>query len=239
MSTTGELDAVAQERQRILEEYRRREREIPSDRYAPWKADAILMRTSRSRLAAKLLHRAGVFPRAGDPCLEVGFGSLGWLGELLCWGLRQADLHGIELDPARLGRAKEILPVADLRLGDATELPWESESFRLVIASTVMSSILESAVRRLVAKEITRVLSPGGALLWWDFKVDNPQNSHVRRVQRRELRALFPTLKGEIRSVTLVPPLARLVAPRSWAIAAVLESIPLLRTHLLGVLKKS
>lgn len=239
MSTTEELDAVAQERRRILEEYRRREREIPSDRYAPWKADAILMRTSRSRLAAKLLHRAGVFPRAGDPCLEVGFGSLGWLGELLCWGLRQADLHGIELDPARLGRAQEILPVADLRLGDATELPWESESFRLVIASTVMSSILESAVRRLVAKEITRVLSPGGALLWWDFRVDNPQNSHVRRVQRRELRALFPTLKGEIRSVTLVPPLARLVAPRSWAIAAVLESIPLLRTHLLGVLKKS
>jgi ubiquinone/menaquinone biosynthesis C-methylase UbiE len=239
MSTREELDAVAHERRRILEEYRRREREIPSDRYAPWKADAILMRTSRSRLAAKLLHRAGVFPRAGDPCLEVGFGPLGWLGELLCWGLRQADLHGIELDPNRLGRVREILPVADLRLGDASALPWESESFRLVIASTVMSSILDSSVRRLVAQEITRVLSPGGALLWWDFRVDNPQNPHVRRVQRKELLDLFPTLKGEIRSVTLVPPLARLVAPRSWAIAAILESIPLLRTHLLGVLKKS
>ena len=239
MNTTEELDAVAQERRRILEEYGRRDREIPSDRYAPWKTDAILMRTSRSRLAAKLLHRAGRFPHAGDPCLEVGFGPLGWLGELLCWGLRQADLHGIELDPDRLGRVKEILPVADLRLGDASALPWESESFRLVIASTVMSSILEPRVRRLVAQEITRVLSPGGALLWWDFRVNNPQNSHVRRVPRRELRALFPTLKGEVRSVTLVPPLARLVAPRSWALAAVLESIPLLRTHLLGVLKKS
>ncbi len=209
------------------------------DLYAPWRADEIFMRSGRRRIAAATLHEAGVFPRAGDPCLEIGFGSLGWLGELLCWGVGQADLHGIDLDPARVGHAREILPWADLRVGDATDLPYESDSFRLVIASTVFTSILDLQVRRMVAREIARVLTPGGALLWYDFVVNNPKNPHVRKVGRKELRQLFPQLQGRMKSVTLAPPLARLVAPRSWLLATFLEGIPLLRTHLLAVLRKT
>ncbi len=224
--------------QRILAENRRREEEIEPDLYAPWQASTLLMRAGRTRAAARMLREAGVFPKAGDACLEIGFGSLGWLGELLCWGVGQADLHGIELDPARAGRAKEILPAADLRVGDAAALPWEGNSFRLVIASTVFTSILDRNVRRMVAREITRVLAPGGALLWYDFAVNNPRNPHVRGVNRRDLRELFPQLQGRMRSVTLAPPLARLMAPRSWLLATFLEGIALLRTHLLAVLSK-
>ncbi len=53
-----------------------------------------------------MLHRAGVFPKAGDPCLEVGFGWLGWLGNLLSWGVRERDLHGIDLNPAKVNRGR-------------------------------------------------------------------------------------------------------------------------------------
>ena len=43
--------------------------------------------------------------------------------------------------------------------------------------------------------------------MWYDFRFDNPQNRQVRGIGRRELRALFPQLRGRIRSVTLAPPL--------------------------------
>lgn len=187
-------------------------------------------------MAVTMLKRADVFPRAGGECLEVGFGSLGWLGELVTWGLRESDLHGIELDPVRARKAREILPGADLRLGDASQIPWADEFFELVVVSTVFTSILDVAVRQMVAGEITRVLAPGGAMLWYDFAVNNPSNPNVRKVGRRELRELFPELSGTIRSVTLAPPLARFVAPRSWVAATLLEALPLLRTHLIAVL---
>lgn len=65
---------------------------------------------------------------------------------------------------------------------------------------------------------------------------DNPRNPNVQRVTRRELATLFPTLHGPVCSVTLAPVLAREVAPRSWAVATLLEAVPFLRTPLVGVL---
>jgi ubiquinone/menaquinone biosynthesis C-methylase UbiE len=230
---------MAAERERILAESRRRAEEVSADRYAPWNPAEAMMRDGRRRVAADLLHRRGVFPRAGDPCLEVGCGRLGWLADLLGWGLQAVDLHGIDLDPERLEAARAAFPAADLRVGDATELPWAGDRFKLVIVSTVFSSILDESVRAEVAGEIVRVLAPGGALLWYDFSRDNPANANVRGVRRGEIRRLFEELKGPIRRVTLAPPLARVVAPRSLVLATALEVVPWLRTHLVAVLVKS
>lgn len=219
--------------------YAGRERQLGSEAYAPWKVEEIFMRTGRRRAAARLLTKAGAVPKPGDACLEVGYGSLGWLGELICWGVREEDLHGIELDDTRAQRARNALPLADLRVGDASAMPWPDGTFRLVIASTVFTSILDPVVRRMVAGELDRVLAPGGALLWYDFAVNNPRNPDVRGIGREAVRALFPSLRGTVRSVTLAPPLARFIAPRSWWMATVLEEIPLLRTHLIAVLQKN
>jgi ubiquinone/menaquinone biosynthesis C-methylase UbiE len=238
MGEVDDMDFVAVERQRILAEYFRREREVSTELYAPWDPAEMFSRANRKRVAATLLHRSGAFPKAGDSCLEIGIGTLGWLGELISWGVRAPDIHGIDLQTTRIEKAREILPSCDLRTGDASALPWSDNSFNLVIASTVLSSILKPEVRRLVASEITRVLMPGGALLWYDFAYNSPRNPQVRKVDRRELCVLFPQLRGSIRSITLAPPLARLVAPRSWTLAVLLETIPFLRTHLLAVLRK-
>lgn len=234
---TDAADAIERERQRVLDVYARRDAET-GDLYAPWRADEFFMRTGRRRIAVRLLAEAGVFPKAGDPCLEVGFGSLGWLGELISWGVREPDLHGIDLDPRRVRRGREILPGADLQLGDASRMPWADGTFRLVIASTVFTSILDPSVRGSVAREIVRVLAPGGAFLFYDFAVNNPKNPDVRAIRRRELARLFPDLSGRVRRVTLAPPLARLIAPRSWLAATLLEALPPLRTHLLAVMVK-
>jgi ubiquinone/menaquinone biosynthesis C-methylase UbiE len=239
MKASNNAPFVTAERERIQLEYQRRAREVSSDRYAPWQPSCQFMLDGRNRIASAMLHRLGVFPMPGDQCLEVGFGSLGWLSELIGWGVSESDLHGIELDPARSLQARRVLPVADLRTGDASELPWADETFQLAISSTLFTSILDQNVRRLVADQIVRVLAPGGALLWYDFAYDNPANPSVRGIGRRELKQLFPTLHGKIRSITLAPPLARLLAPHWWTLATFLEGIPLLRTHLIAVLIKT
>lgn len=238
MSVPEQSDFISREQERMHAENLRRKLEINPDTYAHWQPAEIFMRAGRKLTAPLMLQRAGAFPAPGDQCLEIGFGSLGWLGDLISWGVRESDIHGIELEPNRVALAREILPSADLRVGDAAALPWNNDTFKLVISSIVFTSILDANVRRIVADEITRVLKPGGALLWWDFAVNNPGNPHVHKVGRRELKRLFPRLEGQVKSVTLAPPLARLVAPRSWALAALLESVPLLRTHLLAVLIK-
>jgi hypothetical protein len=52
------------------------------------------------------------------------------------------------------------------------------------------------------------------------------------------LRRLFPGFAMRIRRVTLAPPLARLVAPRSRLAADLLERLPPLRTHILALIRK-
>jgi ubiquinone/menaquinone biosynthesis C-methylase UbiE len=234
-----ELNAVLSERRRIQVEYQQRANEIKSDLYAPWQPAQVFLTTVRKAVAARMLKEAQVFPRIDHRCLEVGCGTGGWLADLISWGVREPDLHGIDINALRISRAKEILPAADLRIGDATELPWDSCTFNLVISSTLFTSVLDPGVRRLIAREIVRVLAPGGALLWYDFAFNNPKNRHVRGISSSEVRKLFPQLAGKIRSVTLAPPLARLIVPASWTLASLLEAVPFLRTHLLAALIKS
>lgn len=217
-----------------------RERALTSrdELYAPWQPAEMLGRVGRRRLAMRMLRESGSFPHAGDRCLEVGYGKLGWLADLLEWGVRETDLHGIELDPDRAAIAQAALPAADLRVGNATQLPWPANAFRLVVVSTVFTSVLDTDIRRQLSDEITRVITPGGALLFYDFAVRSRSNPHTRAIGRAEIRRLFPALDGRIASATLAPVVSRRVAPVSWALATCLEAIPLLRTHLLAVLVK-
>lgn len=237
-SSPHQPDRVTSERERILSEYRRRDQSPDAQRYRSDSPSVRLEQTGRRRVAETMLRRAGAFPNRSSHCLEVGCGAIGWAAELLAWGVVPACVHGIDVSATRIEQAHERLPDADLRVGDAAALPWDDRSFALVIASTVFTSILDPAVRRDVASEIVRVLAPGGALLWYDFAFNNPRNPNVRKVDRRELRQLFPQLSGDVQTLTLAPPLARIVAPVSRPLANVLAAVPFLQTHLLAVLKK-
>jgi ubiquinone/menaquinone biosynthesis C-methylase UbiE len=177
-----------------------------------------------------------MFPLENRSVADIGCGSGRWLLEFAQW--EASGLHGIELDPGRLQRAKERLPSADLQTGDARHLPWADNSFDLVSHFTVFSSILNDSVRKQIAAEMLRVAKPGGVVLWYDFRVNNPRNPNVRGVTAREIRELFPGCDIRLRSVTLAPPLARAVVPVSWIAALLLEKLPFLRTHYLGIIRK-
>lgn len=237
MSTGAAADA-GREQRRILVEYRRRERELGPDRYAPWQPAVLAERSGRLRVASRLLLEARCFPRPTDHCLEIGYGSAGWLPDLITWGVMETGLHGIELDPLRASRARKLLPAADLRVGDASRLPWPDGTFNLVVMSTLITSILSHRLRREVCTEAARVVASDGAILWYDLRRNNPANPGVRRVGAGELTRLFPGCRLTLRSATLAPPLARLVTGTSELMARALEGLPWLRTHLVAVVQK-
>jgi SAM-dependent methyltransferase len=225
------------ERRRILAENARREREVPAGRYALDRPGGLFLRQGQERALLWALREAGLLPLAGRRVLDVGCGRGAWLGMLERFGAAAADLAGIDLEPGRVAACGAAHPGAEVRAGDAAALPWPAASFDAVLQATVFTSILDPAMRAAVAAEMRRVLRPGGAILWYDFFRDNPGNPHVRGVRRRELAALFPGCALRARRVTLAPPLARALAPRSWTLATLLEALRALDTHLIAVLR--
>jgi ubiquinone/menaquinone biosynthesis C-methylase UbiE len=94
------------------------------------------------------------------------------------------------------------------------------------------------AMAKSIASEMTRVLKPGGAVLWYDFWTSNPQNADVRGWNRRDIEGLFPDLKINLRRITLAPPVGRVVGNISVSLYRVLSALKVLNTHYLGVFQK-
>lgn len=235
---TVPVDREAGEILRIRAEYERRRKEIPADFYSLGRPTNLFFDTQLVRDCITALKQEGVFPLESRSVADIGCGSGRWLLEFAKWDA--TDLHGIELDEARLERARARLSsTADLRVGDARFLPWAPNSFDLVSQFTLFSSILSPPVKQQVAAEMLRVLKPGGLILWFDLRINNPRNPNVRGIPSGEIRSLFPRCGVRLQRVTLAPPIARLVVPISWVAAGILERIPFLRTHYLAVIRKT
>jgi ubiquinone/menaquinone biosynthesis C-methylase UbiE len=185
-----------------------------------------------------MLWRHGLADLSKARLLEVGCGDGWWLRKFVEYGADQRNLRGVELLPDRVERARVLSPNIQVTQGDASRLHMPDGSFDIVLQSTVFSSILDPAMRRAVASEMLRVLSPGGLVIWYDMRVDNPGNPDVRGVPRSEVEALFPGCVCRFRRATLAPPLARRLAPASRALCQLLSAFPFLLTHYLAFISK-
>jgi ubiquinone/menaquinone biosynthesis C-methylase UbiE len=218
----------------LREAYERREHEVSADRYSRLKPDSLLRVQEIERGILRLLKSKGVFDLSQKRVLEVGCGDGAWLRFLIQTGAAPENLFGVDLLPNRIREARRKCPQAStLSCEDASQLTFESESFDLLLAMTIFSSILDDHLRHLLAQEMLRVLRHGGSILWYDFHVNNPRNPDVRRVTKHEIRDLFPGCNVELHRITLAPPVARAIA--LTPIAYSLLSVPhLLCTHYLG-----
>lgn len=219
---------------RIADRYARRRPR--SDRFSE-----IAERERMPRLLG-LIDRLGR-PREAVDLLEIGCGGGRNLRHLLEAGCSPDRLVGNELLPDRIESARRELPAAVRLLpGDAASLPIGDAEFDVVFASTVFSSILDSSLQQRVAAEMWRLLRPGGAILWYDFAVDNPGNRDVRGVSNRRIRELFPGGIATIERITLAPPIARLAlrGPGALGLGAyrLLATMPFLRTHRIAWIPK-
>ena len=224
------------EEARIRAAYARRE---DGDRYSLFQPGTLFIAQQIERRILWSLTRYGFADLSSKKILEVGCGSGHWLRELTTWGARPENVCGVDLLWDRLSKAKSSCsPAIRLQCGSAAELPFQDASFDLVLQSTVFTSILDPDLKCRAAQEMMRVLTYDGIILWYDYRVNNPWNRDVRGVKRSEIKKLFPGCRMELRRMTLLPPLARWLAPYSPLACYVLEKLPPLRTHYLGVIRK-
>src|SRR5262249_46976854 len=124
------------------------------------------------------------------------------------------NLYGIDVLPEAIQEAQRTHPEIQVQAASGESVPFRDGFFDLVVLFTVFSSILSDVVAGNVAAETARVLRSGGAVLWHDFRVNNPLNRHVRGMTRTAIERFFPGFQSDLRSVTLLPPLARRLGGR-------------------------
>lgn len=224
--------SLEREAQAVAERYARRQ-EV--GRYSLLRPEVWQAVQERQRAMLSLFAQAGLRDLGSLRLLEVGCGGGGNLLELLRLGFAPQHLGGIELLPERLAQARAVLPEAvSVQGGDALHAPVAAQSLDLVFVSTVFSSLLDPAYQQRLAETMWAWLKPGGAVLWYDFTVDNPRNADVRGVPLSRLRALFPQGQMRHRRVTLAPPLARALVRVHPALYRPVNALPWLRTHVLA-----
>jgi SAM-dependent methyltransferase len=217
------------EMDRIRDAYARRTRAYP-----PLSAWVLAIRQERERALAKWLLATGRTSLAGLEIAELGCGSGGNLLDFIRLGAEPSRLTGNDLLEERVEAARRVLPPSvTLVPGDAAVAIPGASRFDIVFQSMMCSSILDDEVLRDVCATMWRLARPGGGVLWYDFVVNNPSNPDVRGMSRSAIRGLFPEGRPRFWRLTLAPPLARVATAIHPVLYPMLNSIPLLRSHVL------
>jgi ubiquinone/menaquinone biosynthesis C-methylase UbiE len=189
-------------------------------------------RNADTRWAALLGALSALALPDGARLLDVGCGGGDDLARV---GREFADLspalHGADLLPDRIARAREAVPHGTFQVAGADRLPYPDQYFDVVLAATVFSSILDRGLARAVASEMTRLVTPAGAIVCYDTRYPNPWNSNTAAVSAREWRLLFPCARIRLMPETLLPPLARRLGPLTAAAYGPLRGVRFLRSH--------
>ena len=228
------------EAQAVRQRYARRSAQDP--RYSLLNPAALWALHERQRAMLAMLRQHHPADLAALRLLEVGCGGGGNLLDCLRMGFAPEHLAGIELLSERCDAARACLPAAvRLSLGDAAELLGDAglaQRFDLVLQATVFSSLLDAGFQQRLADAMWAALKPGGAVLWYDFTVDNPRNPDVRGLPLRRVAQLFPEGTIQARRVTLAPPIARAVTRWQPSLYTLFNTLPWLRTHLFAWIGK-
>ena len=105
-------------------------------------------------------------PKAGIHVLDVGCGTG---TNLMLYREAGCNVFGIDLSPAMVEIAqKKLGNRADIRLGDASKMPYSDDSFDLVTAFFILHE-MPNRIRPAVISEMARVVKHGGRILLIDY----------------------------------------------------------------------
>ncbi|UCG23679.1 MAG: methyltransferase domain-containing protein [Chloroflexota bacterium] len=118
--------------------------------------------------APQVADAAGI--TAGDRVLDVGCGTGILAREAVVRVGSTGSVTGLDLNEGMLAVARRTRPDVDWRLGDAQELPFDDESFDVVVSQFALMYFPD---RVAALKEMKRVLAPEGRLaiaVWGPFE---------------------------------------------------------------------
>lgn len=175
--------------------------------------------------------------------LDVGCGAGNTLLTLIGLGFPPRNLSGIDVLPDRLAQARERVPAARLVVADAQQMDFPSDSFDLVMESTVFLQMTDEVMAGRIAAEMIRVTKPGGYLVLRDWRVGRPGDLTHAPLNRARLRRLFRV--GELTRVdgreraALLPPVGRALSRLApWAYTLVHGALPFLAAQVVTRLRK-
>ncbi|PCH86730.1 MAG: SAM-dependent methyltransferase [Flavobacteriales bacterium] len=189
----------------------------------------------RDRIITRIMRNA--FTSFEDlQMIEIGAGYGGnlWLFREL--GIPWEGIWANELLPDRVEAIRKNLPeLKNIEEGDACVLNHPAK-FDLIFLSTVLTSILDMDFKLKLCQKVLEMTKPGGKILIYDFIYDNPGNTSVKGVARRELIKLFEGAANiEFYKTTLAPPIGK----RIGGLYPFFNSLfPFLRTHLITTITK-
>jgi SAM-dependent methyltransferase len=192
----------------------------------------------RNELLVSVFRKLNVTSLAGMRVLDVGCGAGTFLRYLFDFGARPKDCFGVDVLEDTLRLAKHLSPNITFLVASGARLPFPDGAFDLVFQSLVFTSVLDPNIKRAMAAEILRVLRKGGRFVWYDFRYNNPKNSNVQGIGKREIREFLPSCKLEFWRLTLAPPIGRIAGALSPFLYHVLSQVPFLRTHYLCLAEK-
>lgn len=226
------------ERDRIARVYRGWHGGAALARYAWHRPEIVVQDAMYTRSLSRMLAATVGTDLGRISVIDVGCGTGGFLRQLIDWGATPAHLTGTELQQDRLDlAAPRTAPAVRWHCGALSTLP--AASADLVSAHTVLSSSLDLDLRQRLAADMWRVLKPGGWVLVFDFRYNNPRNPHVRKVTRAELDSFWPGHRQQYETLMLAPPVGRALAALPALVSEALAAlVPPLRSHFLYMAQK-
>ena len=153
-------------------------------------------------------------------------------------GLRPSRYIGIDISEERLAVARANVPWGEFHLASADRVPLASGAVDAAVALTLFSSIPEEWFQMRIGAELQRLVRPGGSLLVYDIRYRSPTNRSVRPVAPELLVRLFPGWKMRVRTLTVLPPLARRRIASGRLRYQLLARVPWLRSHIAATLSR-
>lgn len=238
-TTEERIASLSQETEKIQERYQRRKSIAEGTIYDPLNPYVFMVLQEMDRALWRWVHECKLMPVSNKRLLEVGCGNGFNILRFIKMGFTPSNLIANELLPERAAEARKMLPQAVTVIeGDALNIEVPRRGFDIVFQSTVFTSILDDNFQKELADKMWQLLVPGGGVLWYDFKYNNPKNQDVKGVPKGKIKKLFPNGTITFWNVTLAPPIGRRLVKKHPSIYNLLNSFPFLRTHILCWIEK-
>lgn len=132
----------------------------------------------------QILNASGL--KAGDNLLEVGCGTGVLARQATTIVQPDGQVTGLDLSESMLSVARRKCPGAIFQQGNVMDLPFETGSFDVVIASFMLMFVPDQP---LAIKEMWRVLKPGGRLVVavWESLGKNPAYTRLVEIADRQI----------------------------------------------------